>query len=309
METLATILLTCLIGSVTPVPDANAPLNQFAVMSWNVDSGDADPHMISLRLSQMRGVDLWGLTEVRDEHWAELLKGAAQENYPGLVVPLFSPTGGSGRSLILYDAAQFDLLQYFEMGWEDQPWHTRDIVLRPALIAQLRHRPTGEEFFFMVNRFLPQWAAMQAVKINDWAAGQTLPVIAVGSYYFQYGLGPEPVVCEGQKGLERMAYEGAFQWIKPENPVKTYDNEANTIEDFVFAANGVDSLHARSTIVVEPGDFPDTPSTSDHRPIRTTFTVLSATPETMLRYRIRQQILKIQAEVDKLQTLVRQLPD
>ena len=309
MQTFATALLTCLVCSIVPSPDANVAFNQFTVVSWNVDSGDADPHVISLRVAQMRGVDLWGLTEVRDDRWADLLKKAAQENQSGPVVPLFSPTGGSGRSLILYDAAQFELLQYFELGWENQSWHRPDAVLRPALIAQLRHRPTNQEFFFMVNRFLPQWAALQAVKVNDWAARQTIPVIAVGSYYFQYCLGPQAVQCDGQKGLKVMAYDGAFQWVKPENPISTFDHEANTIEDFVFLANAVGKLYAQSTILVEPGDFPDDASTSDHRPLRTTFTVQSAAPEMMLRHRIREQIQKIQCELNVLEALVHQLPD
>lgn len=308
MQTFATTLFACLSCFVGPVPDANDPLNQFTVVSWNVDSGDADPHVISLRVAQMRGVDLWGLAEVRDARWAELLKGAAQENRPGRMVPLLSPTGGSDRSLILYDAAQFELLQSFELGWEGQSWYRPDMVLRPALIAQLRHKPTEREFFFMVNRFLPAWAVMQAVKVNDWAARQTIPVIAVGSYYFQYALSPQAIWCEGRKGLKLMAYDGAFQWIKPENPIKTFDHKANTIEDFVFLANAAAKLQAQSTILVEPGDFPDSASTSDHRPIRTTLTVLAA-PEMMLRYRIRQQISKIQCEIDALEALVHQLPD
>jgi hypothetical protein len=308
MQTFAAILLLCLSHAVAASGDANVPPNQFTVVSWNVDSGDADAHMIALRVAQMHGVDLWGLTEVRDGRWAGLLQGAAGENHPGQIVPIFSPTGGNGRSLILYDAVQFDLLGYFELDWADQPWYRPDMVLRPALIAQLRHRPTGLEFFFVVNRFLPQWAAMQAVKINEWAARQTIPVIAVGSYYFQYCLG-QPFQCDGQKGLKRMAYDGVFQWIKPENLVKTFDHEANTIEDFVFLSNAVGKLVAESTIIVEPDDFPDTSFTSDHRPLWTTFTVLAASPEMMLRYTIRQQILRIQSEIDDLEALVRQLPD
>jgi hypothetical protein len=309
MQTFATILFACLYCSVLVSPDANTPVNQFTAVSWNVDSGDADPHTIALRVAQMHGVDLWGLTEVRDERWAELLKRAAQENHPGQMAPILSPTGGSGRSLILYDAAQFELLGYFELDWSDQSWYRPDMGLRPALIAQLRHRLTGHEFFFMVNRFLPQWAAMQAVKVNEWTARQIIPVIAVGSYYFQYCLGPQAIQCEGQKGLKLMAYDGVFQWIKPENPIKTFDHEANTIEDFVFVANAAGKLLAQSTIIVEPNDFPDSSSTSDHRPIRTTFIVLTAAPEMMLRHRIRQQILKIRSDIDDLDALVHQLPD
>jgi hypothetical protein len=132
-------------------------------------------------------------------------------------------------------------------------------------------------------------------------------VIAVGSYYFQYCLG-QPFQCDGQAGLKRMAYDGMFQWVKPENLVRTFDHEANTIEDFVFLSHAVGKLFAESTILVEPDDFPSTSSTSDHRPIWTTFTV-EASPEMMLRYTIRQRILRIQSEIEDLEALVRQLPD
>jgi hypothetical protein len=309
MQAFATILFACLCCSVTTSPDANAPLNQFTVVSWNVDSGDADPHMIALRVTQMHAVDLWGFAAVKDERWAKLLKTAAQENRPGQIVPIFSPTAGPGRSLILYNTAQFELLRWFELDWADQSWYRPDMALCPALVAQLRHRPTGHEFLFMVNCFQPQFAALQAIKVNDWAALQTVPMVAVGSYYFRYCLGPHAIQCEGQKGLKQMAYDGVFQWVKPENPVSTFDDEANTIEDFVFPANAVGKLHARCTILVEPGDFPATASTSHHRPIQTTFTILAAAPETNLRHTIRQRILKIQAEIDELEALVHQLPD
>jgi len=131
----------------------------------------------------------------------------------------------------------------------------------------------------------------------------------VGSYYFQYCVGPQPVRYEEQKGLQAMASDGVFQWIKPENLVKTFDHEANTIEDFIFTANAVDKLQGRCTVVVEPNDFPDTASTSDHRPVRATFTILTAAPDVELRQRIRQRILEIRAEVQELEALVRQLPD
>ncbi len=58
MQTLATILFACLCCPVAASPDANAPSNQFTAVSWNVDSGDADPHVICLRVAQTRGVDL-----------------------------------------------------------------------------------------------------------------------------------------------------------------------------------------------------------------------------------------------------------
>ena len=309
MQTTIAILFACVSCFAAALPAAPVAPNQFTVVSWNVDSGDADPHLIALRIAATKGVDLWGLTEVRDERWAAMLKDAAQENRPAEMVSILSPTGGTGRSLILYDAEQFELVRWSDLGWESEPWYKPDMPVRPALAAQLRHRPTGLEFLFVVNRFHPQWAAWQAVKFNEWAARQTIPVVAVGSYYFQYCVGPQPIQCDGQKGLQTMAFDGVFQWLKPENLVKTFDHDADTIEDFIFTANAMGKLQGRAAIVVEPGDFPDTESTSDHRPVRATFTVLTAAPDIELRQRIRQRILEIRAEVTELEALVRQLPD
>ncbi len=290
MQTTIAILFACVSCSAAS-PAADVTPNQFTVVSWNVDSGDADPHLTALRIATMKGVDLWGLTEVRDERWATMLKDAAEENRPAEMTPILGPTGGAGRSLILYDARQFELIRWSELGWENEAWYKPGMPVRPVLIAQLRHRATRLEFIFAVNRFHPQYAAQQAVKMNEWAARQTVPIIAVGSYYFQYCVGPRPIQCEGQKGLQAMAFDGVFQWIKPENLVKTFDHEANTIEDFIFTANALGKLQGRAAIVVEPGDFPSTESTSDHRPVRAAFTVLTVAPDAELRERTIQDDL------------------
>jgi hypothetical protein len=61
--------------------------------------------------------------------------------------------------------------------------------------------------------------------------------------------------------------------------------------------------------VVGPGDFSGRRPTGAHRPIRATFTVLADTSEARLRRQIAEQARRIKAELDALETLVRQLPE
>lgn len=309
MRTSMSILFAGLSFAVGLSARASCLSNQFTVVGWNVDSGGADPHVTALRVFQTDGVHLWGLCEVRDERWARLFQGAAGDDEPGRFARILSPTRGSDRSLVLYDTSRFEAVGSFELDWVDQFWHETNTFLRPALIVQLRHRATGQELFFMVNRLDPTWAARQAVKLNAWAACRRIPVIAVGTYYFQYGLHPYPVPCDGWRGLTIMTTDGVFDWIKPANPVGTYHSHASTIEDFIFTANRPDHWHARSHIVVEPGDFPDDQATPDHRPVRATFDIGAPGAASSLGCRIRRQILKLESRVDALEALVQQLPE
>ena len=285
------------------------PSSQFTVESWNVESIDPDPHMAALHIAETEGVHLWGLCGVRNEWWAELFRDAAVEDEQREMTGILSPTRGSDRLLILYDPGRFDLIRYFEFGWSDEPWHKPDMALRPSLVAQFRHYPTGQEFFFMVNCLHPKWTAQQVDKIAKWAGRQSLPVIAVGTYYFQYNLGPEPLRCDGQAGLSSLLADGVFQWVRPEELVTTYDSPFNTIEDFVFVANAAGTMYGQSRIVVGPDDFTARPTHGAHRPVRATFTVLDNTPEARLRRQIVDQALKVQTELDRLEALVRQMPE
>jgi len=61
--------------------------------------------------------------------------------------------------------------------------------VRAPLVAQLRLKPAGPEFLFMVNhlyRSNTEWRHEQARLLNAWARSQTLPVIAVGDYNFDW---------------------------------------------------------------------------------------------------------------------------
>jgi len=309
--TLFLITLTCshVLGTPQVRQEPPYPSNQFTIVNWNVDSLKPDPHMAALRMARMEGVDLWGICGVRNEQWAEMFRAAAGENEPREVASLLSPTCGTDRLLILYDSRRFELIRHYEFGWEDEPWYRPDMVLRPSLVAQLRHRATGQEFLFMVNCLHPKWTALQAEKIARWARRQGLPIIAAGTYYFQYNLGAEPLRCDGQPGFAVLQDGGVFLWVTPQSLIRTYDSPYNTIEDFVFIANVVGKLYACSQIIVNPDDFAGREPTGAHRPIQTTVTIVAPMREALLRRRIYEQALRVKSELHQLEALVRQLPE
>lgn len=306
----STLIFIALVSLLHGVPPASQPSsNQFTVESWNVDSIRHDPHMPALHISQTRGVQLWGLAGVRHAWWAELFRDAAAENGRSGITGILSPTGGADRLLILYDPRQFDLVCSFELDWEGEPWCTPYVFLRPALVARLRHLASGHEFFFMMNSLNPDLAAKQAKKLARWIREQSLPVIAGGTYWFQYNLGPRPLRCDGQAGLSTLLAGGIVEWVRPEDLVKTYDGPCDTIEDFLFLGNAAGRMQGRSRIVVGPGDFSGRQPTGAHRPVRATISILPCTPDAQLERRIREQAGRVRAELKILEDLVRQLPE
>jgi endonuclease/exonuclease/phosphatase family metal-dependent hydrolase len=77
---------------------------------------------------------------------------------------------------------------------------------RSPLVLKLKHNGTGKEFFFMVNHLyrgngIDARRLDQATALNQWAAAQTLPVIAVGDYNFDYDLDPGQQAQNYDKGL------------------------------------------------------------------------------------------------------------
>ncbi len=115
----------------------------------------------------------------------------------------------------------------------------------------------------------------QAKLLNQWARHQTLPVIAVGDYNFdwQVGNGNAGVDRIHDRGFDLMTADGVFSWVRPGSLVRTQDSSFNSVLDFVFVAGNTWTWESESEIIVRPGDFPDDNLKSDHRPVRADFTI------------------------------------
>ncbi len=182
--------------------------------------------------------------------------------------------------LIVFDKNQFDEIDTFEIDWGNRYWFKPTLSPRSALVAHFRLKSTGQQFMFMVNHLyrgdgVDPRRLDQAKALREWAAKQTVPVIAVGDYNFDWDLDPEDSEFNIQKGFGDLTACGTFVWLKPDLLVTTHDSSFNSILDFVFLANAEGIIEGSSRIIVEPGDFPNTGDTPDHRPVEATLTFMS----------------------------------
>lgn len=258
-------------------PRPAGPADQLTVVGFNVESGDAEPrHLAQTVMQATAPANLWGFSELQSGGWLRVLEEAAEahggSNYTGII----GNTGGEDRLGILYDTQRLDYVGHFELL-------TAQVgrANRAPLVAEFVFKPTGQRFWFVVTHFYrgiggkrqdTRWR--QAEALNTWARAQSLPVIAVGDYNFDWD-----VRSQGQlrdKGFDILTDpgEGAFRWVKPEFLVKTTCSEFESILDFVFVAGPAKTWPAAADILFPEDTYcEDTPQSSDHRPVRAVFQV------------------------------------
>ncbi|MCC6457292.1 MAG: excalibur calcium-binding domain-containing protein [Caldilineaceae bacterium] len=269
-----TALLTALIAfttwlqAPTQFPAATIPLT---VMSWNVESGGADAVTIAGQIAAFDGVDIWGLSEVNGDDDALLYETGAEVGENATFARVTGTTGGGDRLVALYDDDRFDLLGSDELEEMNVGGN-----VRASLVVTLEETTSGLQFLFMVNhlyRSNEDARHTQATLLNEWAAAQSLPVIATGDYNFDWDVATEA----HDLGYDLMVTDGVWEWIKPPALVTTqcsgWPCTFNSVLDFVFVAGSARDWQATSEIIVREGDFPDDMTTSDHRPVRAVFDV------------------------------------
>jgi endonuclease/exonuclease/phosphatase family metal-dependent hydrolase len=176
------------------------------VVGFNVESGGARPDVVDDLVRAAQGVDLWGFSEVQDDAWGMLFEQAAEDGEAADFQRILGTTGGGDRLLIVYNGDRLDLVRQFELT---------DINIkgrvRAPLVAHFRLKPAGSEFLFMVNHFYRSNAEgrhEQARLLNAWARQQTLPVIAVGDYNFDWDVTNGETMHD--QGYDLLTAEGVF---------------------------------------------------------------------------------------------------
>ncbi len=252
-------------------PSATQTIEPIHVVTWNIGLDKADLHAIARRIASFSGVDLWGLQEVNSRSASPVLAAAAAEGENATFAAIQGNAGDGLHLVAIYNSDRYTLLKW----WELSAINTTGNV-RPSLVLHLRDRSSRLEFLFMVNHLYRSREGerhKQAHLLNEWAATQSLPVIAVGDYNFDWD------VANGARqhdaGYDLMTASGRWKWVKPASLTTTqcsgWPCRYNSVLDFVFTAGPAQQWRAESTIVVEPGDFPADNTKSDHRPVQATF--------------------------------------
>ncbi|MEO1263849.1 MAG: endonuclease/exonuclease/phosphatase family protein [Bacteroidota bacterium] len=282
------------------------------VISWNLESGDADVNVYGSRVADMQNIDIWGLSEVHNANLLDRFELFAEEGENANYESILSATGGGDRLAIVYDADRFTLLDQMEL----------DNInigggVRSPLVVQLLENDSGIQFFFMVNHLYRSRADrrhQQSRLLNEWVEQQTLPVIAVGDYNYDWDVndGDE----DHDLGYDLITAGELVTWVRPQMLTNTQCSATNnggcrfnSVLDFVFVGNFPSNWEASSTIIVVPGDFPDNRDTPDHRPVLGTFEIPApgggSTEE--LRAQMLAKITNMENELAELRLLAEQI--
>jgi len=245
----------------------------FAILAWNIEIGGSEIATIKNQLKGLEPFDILALSEVPKKSASEFSNRWSKDSF------IVGEKGGEACLLLVWDATKFDKIKVEELTKFEEQEFAPGIQSAP-LIAQLRHKQSKTEFIVTMNHLARGSAELrkrQALILVEWAKKQSLPIIAVGGYNFDYDIPTK----KGNEAFDAFISDGTWKWIEPKQLIDTNwadrnrdgkDDYPDSMLDFSFAAGLAKQWGLQSEIIVRDGDFPDTEKTSDQRPIRTTVT-------------------------------------
>lgn len=294
------------------------------VVGWNMQSDftpgtqESDPELLKRQIAVKNGVNIWGLCEVLDAGTLRKFEEGAEDGEGSDFISVMGATGGRDRLAVIYDSQLFEQIG---LPIELIPETRLSPGLRASLVVHLKGKRTGQEFLFVVNH-LKRGGAQNSVRLqqsknlNQWAKLQTLPIIAVGDWNFDYDVtSGDAGFPNRDRGFDALIKDHVFEWVRPTTIVKSQaDDNFNTLLDFVFVANAPLGWTGVSRILEQEGDqpattvdFSDDKNTTDHRPVDALFRLGSpVNPSPTTRTELTDRIRALEAE---LATLRDQLED
>ena len=242
-------------------------------ISWNVESGGADPEVIAKQLGELPRADIYALQEV-DGKDIDTYGHAIQQSHGESFQFSPSMTGGSDRLLVAYDTSKLTLFEWREV------FHFNDVEIsnwqhRSPLVCLFKDRATGQKFYFVtvhLERGDEERRNSQARGLTEWADDVDVPVIAVGVFNLDFDIQTQ----QGNEAFLALRVGEVWKWAKPEKLVDStwtdenrdgVDDAPHQCDDFAFYVGWPSGWKVTSEFIVRPGDFPDNETTSNHRPL------------------------------------------
>lgn len=275
---------------------------EFTLVAFNVESGGVDENVIAGQLSMLsiqEGVEIFALSEVAKFNWARIFDQALETATGREHGFWFGDSGNGDHLTILYDKTRLKMIDQEELD-DINPGKR----VRSPLVVTLESRSTGERFRVMANHLYRGRADLrlqQAADLNQWVRDHAdLPTISAGDFNFDWDIASDG--AERDRGFDRFLQDGVWEWVRPEDIVRTQCSNFNSVLDFVFVGAGAQDWTAESEILFSEDTYcPDDNDTSDHRPVLAQFdTGGMIVEELSLKDRLLE---RIQALEDELQTL------
>ena len=223
---------------------------RFTVYSWNVASGGSLLKKVQERVKEFQSTDvIIGLSEVQNEEWAKELAG--KNHY------VLGTTGGADRLVVIYDSRRFTLTKSEELLAMQLKKRAR-----AGLVCYFKDQETDKDFIFCVNhlqRTHDETRHEQSNIFRDWVEKQSIGVIAVGDYNFDWEEGKR------DKGYDLLTQKDILLWNKPKQIIPT--QRGGKTLDFIFTNKVAYKWCVGVEVLVTDGEY----EISDHRPLKGLF--------------------------------------
>ena len=264
MNRIASFVAVCLIaGNFSAVQEPASESAPLRILAWNIESGGSDPDVIASQLKAFESYGIICLSEVSPTAFEKL-------GHATLHTAQLAMTGKNIRLAVLYDARRFIMHDFKELN-EFNP----DNRVRSPWICIVKDKESGKRFILLMVHLArgdEELRKKQAIGLREWARDQSLPIIAVGDFNFDYDFATK----NGNEAFRQFMQDGIWKWVKPEKLIDTNwadrnkdgkDDYPDSMLDFVFVANGAKEWRTECRVIERDGDFPDDEKTSDHRPV------------------------------------------
>lgn len=165
----------------------STPAADLRCISWNVESGGADPAVIAKQLGELPQVDIYALQEV-DERDANRYGQAIRQAHGNSFRYFASWTGRNDRLLVAFDSSKLKLREWREI-FDYNDIEVNDWRHRSPLVCQFKDLANGKDFYFVtvhLARGDEKLRNSQAKALVEWADDIELPVIAMGDFNLDF---------------------------------------------------------------------------------------------------------------------------
>lgn len=270
---------------------------EICVTGWNLESTESRIENHEAVIRRNADCDIFVLSEVESDKWVYALEAVIEDETDRVMYFALSGSGWASKDdwdggpdalAIIYDMERFDLLETRNLHYmtERTVYLNRSrsfLKYRAPFTAIFADRESGMVFEVVgVHLARPPYNRAQSAMLVQYAKDRSHPIIAAGDFNYDY----EFRTIDGEQELrtkndayEDLTYGGVWRWAVPEPLARTTCNEVDgnqydpAILDFVFLANA-NWPHTSSVLETQDGpDCKDNADRSDHRPVRTVFTV------------------------------------
>lgn len=249
-------------------PPAGSGPFDLDVVGFNVESGGADPQIVADEvIAAVQGEHAWGLSEVADEATGLVFVDAAADAGGTRFDYVIGTTTWEDLLVLAWDPDHLRMESYEELH-SINPSGTG----RSPLVGTMTDLGSGTRFLLMVNHLFRTNEDIrheQAALLNAWAREQTLPLVMVGDYNFDWDVSASG--ASRDEGYDLLTADGVVEWVKPAVIETTQCSPYyDSVLDFTFVGGEARTWEATAELVPLDEDYcrARLDERSDHKPVR-----------------------------------------